>query len=194
MADLVNLLDHMRGKGVLVNGTIYPIDAEGIAKNVSEEDAAKLLGSDKWMVYDPKAAAKREERRKLVREQFKQKRGSIQLIKKDGGLVDPEEMKKAAEAEKAKAKAQELVKAQAAAEAKDEYPSMNAEEKAAPVEKATEAPLASEGDPNEWPDPDMTMAKPYLQDMAKAYGVTFKPQTKKQELVDLILKAMYDGP
>jgi hypothetical protein len=38
----------------------------------------------------------------------------------------------------------------------------------------------------------MGMKKPFLQHMARAYGLQFTSQTKKQELVGMITKAMYD--
>jgi glucan-binding YG repeat protein len=189
MADLVNLLTHMAGKGVLVNGTVYPIDQEGLAQDVKDEDAAKLLQSKAWMVFDPEAAAKREERRKALREEYKQQRGGIQLLTKDGQMVDPQEINKA------QAKAAE----KAAAERALDYPSMKPEKSGphAPevdagvkpeepippeVEAATHEEQGTSGGEDEWPDPSVEMAKPYLQDMAHAYG----------ELVDMIQKAMYD--
>jgi len=44
---------HMRGKAVLVNGTIYPIDANGIADVPQQDDADKLLQADAWREYEP---------------------------------------------------------------------------------------------------------------------------------------------
>lgn len=41
--DLLSLLPHMRGQTIRVNGTEYAIDERGLAKDVSEADAAKLL-------------------------------------------------------------------------------------------------------------------------------------------------------
>jgi len=47
-------------------------------------------------------------------------------------------------------------------------------------------------DPNAWPDPDMSMKKEYLQEMATAYEVEFEEKTTKQELVGAIMKKMYE--
>ncbi len=41
--DLRNNLPHMVGKFVLVNGTRYKIDEEGVAKKIKDKDAVKLL-------------------------------------------------------------------------------------------------------------------------------------------------------
>lgn len=42
-----NILSHMRGKSVLVNGTQYTIDESGYAE-VAEADAAKMLQGHHW--------------------------------------------------------------------------------------------------------------------------------------------------
>lgn len=190
MADLVNLLRHMAGKSVLVNGTVYQIDPEGVVTDVADTDAAKLLQNKAWMEYDPEAEAKREERRKVLREQYKQEKGGIQLLTREGELIDPHAVNKAQEK----------------AERTKDYPSMRsepgspevdagvpAEEPVAPeIEAATHEEKGTLGGDYEWPDPDMSMKKAYLQDMAHAYGVKFNAQTKKQELVSKIMVAMYD--
>lgn len=198
MADLVNLLKHMAGKSVLVNGAVYKIDQDGVVSDVLEADAAKLLQSKAWMEYDPEAAAKREERRKALREEYKQQAGGIQLLTRDGQLVDPHAINEAQE--KVKAKAEGV-----------DYPSMRPRKKKdAPHSPEVDAGVPLEGPTlpevgdavheeqataagaDEWPDPTMEMTKSYLQDMANAYGLSFKPQTTKQELVTLIMTAMYD--
>lgn len=46
--ELRNLSSHMRGKVVLTNGTKYAIDEKGIAKNVTPEDAKKMLAGADW--------------------------------------------------------------------------------------------------------------------------------------------------
>lgn len=57
--DLQNVLPHMRGKGVRVNGTSYALDDQGVAKGVSQEDAAKLLQNrDAWRVYVVRSPSK----------------------------------------------------------------------------------------------------------------------------------------
>ena len=55
MADLQNLQMHMRGKAVLVNGTLYAIgQKDGIARKVKPKDAKKLLLSKNWCVAKSK--------------------------------------------------------------------------------------------------------------------------------------------
>lgn len=49
---------HMRGKGVLVNGTVYKIDSDGVAKDVAPQDAAKLLLCGNGWEEDKKVGAK----------------------------------------------------------------------------------------------------------------------------------------
>lgn len=138
MPDLVNLLDHMKGKGVHCNGTTYPINEEGIARNVLDVDAGKLLKSRHWMLYDPEAASKREERRKAVREDFKRDRGGIQLIGNDGRVIDPK-----AEEAKAKAKAKAKAEAPSPTPTAEELPSMQPEAPA-PEMPAPPAVLAAD--------------------------------------------------
>lgn len=41
--DVQSLHDHLKGQKILVNGTSYDIGADGIARNVKEDDAKKLL-------------------------------------------------------------------------------------------------------------------------------------------------------
>jgi hypothetical protein len=43
--DLECLQGHMRGQKVLVNGNLYTVGADGIAKGVKDADAPKLLAS-----------------------------------------------------------------------------------------------------------------------------------------------------
>lgn len=63
------------------------------------------------------------------------------------------------------------------------------------TKKSEAAPeTTDEGDEDEWPDPHMGMGKPQLQEIAKAYELTFTPKTTKQELIDMINTAMYDQP
>lgn len=177
--DLVNLHRHMLGRSVLVNGTLYQIDQEGIVRGVPEADAAKLLQNKAWMEFDPEAAAKREERRQALREEFKGQSGGIQLVTKQGELVDPKAINEA----QAKKEAQEAL---------NDFPTMKSEEPAAPPPQEAEPVKEASPAADEWPDPDMSMTKAYLQDMANAYGLSFAPGTKKQDLVNMIMTAMYD--
>lgn len=197
MVDLLNLLPHMKGKSVLVNGTQYQIDQDGIAHGVAQADADRLLHSKAWMRYDPESLKELEERRKAIRDEFKQ--GGIQLITRKGELIDPRAINEA----EAKKQAEAVVDA-------DDFPSMRSESESNPQPEPQPQPQPESGldeplgpDPvgpdadgeqtsDEWPDPHMGMKKPFLQNMANAYGLQYTPQTKKQELVDMIMRAMYD--
>lgn len=54
MTSLKNLLRHMRGQVVRVNGTNYNIDADGIAHDLKSEDAEKLLKGQAWELLTPR--------------------------------------------------------------------------------------------------------------------------------------------
>lgn len=61
--------------------------------------------------------------------------------------------------------------------------------------KGDEAEDGEEGDEeeeDEWPDPKESMPKPYLQQMADAYGVVYEESHTKAELVKMISSAMYE--
>lgn len=61
----------------------------------------------------------------------------------------------------------------------------------APIEQG---PVEEDGEEEDWPDPDMSMSKGKLREIADAYEIPYEPRTKKVELVKLIEKAMYpDG-
>lgn len=44
----------------------------------------------------------------------------------------------------------------------------------------------------EWPDPDASMKKSYLKEMADAYGVKYPDNISKKDLVELISAEMYE--
>lgn len=50
---LENTKAHMRNKAVLVNGTVYQIDANGIADVPDQAAADKLLQAEAWREYRP---------------------------------------------------------------------------------------------------------------------------------------------
>lgn len=50
--DLKSSLKSKRGTAIKVNGTVYEIDGDGIAHDVSKEDAEKLLTNPNWSVAD----------------------------------------------------------------------------------------------------------------------------------------------
>jgi len=143
---LQNLLPHMAGKAVLVNGTKYQLNAEGVVNVPNETDAAKLLASKSWRAFEDSVEA-------------------------------PTVPQKASEPQP--------------------QPAPPPEPPKAPVEAETASDPGSDAggegkDPEEeWPDPDESMKKGYLQEMADAYEVEYTPKTTKKELVDAIMDKMY---
>jgi hypothetical protein len=66
MADLKNLHTHMKGGRVCVNGTVYDIGMDSIARDVKPEDAKKMLKSKAWkpakpMPEEPQQAEEKDE-------------------------------------------------------------------------------------------------------------------------------------
>jgi hypothetical protein len=201
MPDLLNLLVHMKNKAVLVNGTRYEIDQDGIARNVAEQDAGKLLQNKAWMNFDPEAIKEREERQKAIREEFKQ--SGIQLITRKGELIDPRKVNEAEDKKRAEVESEDFPSMRS--EGSQPEPKLEPEPKPEPEPEPESEPESEPVGPDlagpdvdpqqtddEWPDPHMGMKKPFLQNMANAYGLPYTHQTKKQELVDMIMRAMYD--
>lgn len=63
--DLQNILERKRYTKVLVNGTVYEIDARGVVRDVKKEDAEKLLKNSKvWRIYNEKQPVKRAQSEK----------------------------------------------------------------------------------------------------------------------------------
>lgn len=148
--DLRNKLSHMQGMSVKVNGTRYHIGADGVARDVQDEDAKKLLQNDAWSVYTQRSPV-------------------------PGKAVEKPSMP-APEPPQAAPKPE-----------KDPEPPAEPEEALEP----SEAPEEPESEEPEWPDPDMSMTKAYLQEMADAYDVEYDAKVTKQDLIDAILAVMY---
>jgi hypothetical protein len=154
--DLQNKLIHMFNKTVKVNNNIYQIDAKGIARNVADADAKKLLQNKAaWVICVNKASEPAIEKKiTKVNEQIaKELIEKEQQIAKDTGKIDRQ-------------------------------PAVD------PVKDIAEDANRDEVD-EEWPDPDLSMPKAYLEEMATAYEVKFNTKTTKKELVDRIMQAMY---
>jgi hypothetical protein len=54
--DLKNRHEHMRGKTVLVNGNRYQVEQDGVARNVDQADAKKLLQGEAWRIHTARKA------------------------------------------------------------------------------------------------------------------------------------------
>lgn len=187
--DLLNLLDHKKNTKVLVNGTIYAIGPNGVAKGVKDDDAAKLLQNDRvWKNYDPKkAAALRAAAKKAAK-------GKMQLIGADGFIPkedkpgDPMDPNLAVykRPDPTGPKPKETPQAPETAETKEEAAPEPEDEDGETLEVAEAETDA------EWPDPDESMDVGYLREMAEAYEVIFNVRTPKKTLVKRIHAAMYE--
>lgn len=190
--DLLNVLDHKRGTRVAVNGKVYEIGMDGVAKGVEQEHADKLLQNAKvWKVHDPKRAS-------AIRAQAaKELRGSMRLLDKHGNPVNPPPDTPGPPADPM----MEVYKRPPV-----DGPPPVPQEETAPVPETDQAPPETDQAPevaeqaaepgkateDEWPDPDEGMDIAYLREMASAYEVTFNARTPKHTLVKRISEAMYE--
>jgi len=188
--DLLNLLDHKKNTRVLVNGTIYVIGPDGVAKDIKDDDAAKLLQNDRvWKKYDPKkAAALRAAAKKAAkgRMQLIGANGPIAKEDKPGDPMDPN-LAVYKRPDPTGPKPKETPQVPETAEAKEEAAPEPEDEdgEKLQIEDAGE-------DDSEWPDPDEGMDIGYLREMAEAYEVPFNVRTPKKTLVKRIHAAMYE--
>lgn len=178
---LQNLLQHMKGKGVLVNGHVYKISSDLVVRDdagkpldIPEADAQKLLGNPKaWAVYNPNAAPK------IVARAVEVPR--IQLVTSTGDVIPPPP--KSTDQTKPDLGAGAVMAAQDAFEAKkqgDLPPPPPVEKKDPPIPK----------DGEEWADPSPEHSMEWLQACAKAYRIRYKGKDKSV-LVEKIKAAMY---
>lgn len=65
---LRNDLEHMRNQSILVNGHTYKMDGDGVARDVEQDDAKKLLGNARgcWHVVPESPKEKPKAGRKAV--------------------------------------------------------------------------------------------------------------------------------
>ena len=57
--DLRNKLTHMHGMSVNVNGTRYAILPDGVARDIKDDDAKKLLQNEAWSIYTQRQPVKK---------------------------------------------------------------------------------------------------------------------------------------
>ncbi len=173
--DLENLLPHKRNTKVLVDGTVYEIEKDGVCRDVAEEHAAKLLQNvDTWQEYDPEKAAQRV----AARVERAKAAGGVKLLGADGNPVQHLEdaMKPVADAEQKVKKSQKADDIAAVKQA---------------VEVVEGDPLVPE-DGEEWPDPDESMSIEYLKLMADAYEISYATNIGKKTLIARVKDAMYE--
>lgn len=175
---LQNKLEHMRGMAVLCNGTRYEIDERGVADIEDEDDAKKLLSSSNWKVYRKPAEEKASKTKKP-----KTEKQAPPKTPEDEESQEPDEGTEQSGEESAEDGGTGLLD--------DEGQEAEGDGEEAGEEADADAE-GEDGDANEWPDPDVSMKKDYLQAMADAYEVEYEEKTTKAELVELIKAKMYD--
>lgn len=163
---LQNSKKHMAGKSILVNGTHYKLGQDGVA-DVAKKDAERLLTGPDWSVYKPAKTAKKAGPQKAAQ---KPPDGEPKVPPPDPASEAPQEPENEPQ----------------------EDPAGEGE-----GEPAGEAPQGTEDgsgeeDPNAWPDPDMSMTKAYLQEMADAYEVESNEAMTKKDLIEAIKEKMYE--
>jgi len=174
--DLQNLLPHKRGTRVLVDGTVYEIDKEGVCRDVPEDAATKLLQNvDAWEKYDPKAA---EAKVKARTEAAKARGAKVKLLDAAGQPVNIDEPTK------------EVETAEADAKVADDQAAVEQAVEAAEQAKQTEWEVPDED--GEWPDPVPEMPMEYLKQMADAYEVSYAANIGAKTLIERIKDAMYE--
>lgn len=197
MADLLNLLEHKKNTKVLVNGTVYDIGPDGVARNVAEPDAAKLLQNLRvWKIYDPKKA------KALKAKAKKEARGKMQLLGSDGPIGLPDKPGDPMDPSLDVYKRPDPTPTTAAPEKPSETAEPKEEVEAEPEDESGESPqpestpepaqTADSSLDNAWPDPNEDMDIEYLREMAAAYEVVHNKRTPKKTLVSRIHAAMYE--
>lgn len=179
---LQNKLKHMRGMGVSCNGTIYKLDDEGVVEVKDKADIEKLFSAAEWAPYK---TPKKGKVPKAAKSQIKKSVLSEAPIVLDPVLdpvPDPE---------------QELVEGETTdtIETLEDPDSTNIPTTNDEAEAENNDDSVGEGpeiDPDEWPDPEVSMKKEYLQDMADAYDIEYEDKTTKTKLVELIQVKMYE--
>lgn len=165
---LRNRFEHMKGKGVLVNGHLYKIGQDGVPcddagkhLDVPEADAKKLLGNrDAWSLYDPSKASQ-------VAAVAAPEKPRLQLVTNAGEVIPPPP------------------------------PPFVPGPELAPTPPTTPVMAPAVVDPpiptgkQEWADPKPEYSLEWLQACAKAYKVKVKGKDKVA-LVKTIKAAMYE--
>lgn len=156
---------HMRGKGVLVNGTVYKIDADGVAKDVAPQDAAKLRLCGNGWEEDKTGGAKAVP---------KVKPGKISKVPDIAPpIVNPPLL------DKPKLFGGRLPEDEPVPETKTETETDPETTETTETEEEIEAP-------------SMRMTKAELHALADQYEVKYEPETTKRELLELLESAMFE--
>ena len=165
---LQNRLQHMKGKAVLVNGSLYHIgqdlvicDDQGKHQDVPDADSKKLLANrESWLPFDPNKASKALP--------VASERPRIQLVTTAGDVIPPPPV------------ISPVPQPVAATEVTPK-----------PVvvpETIQDPPIPKKGE--DWADPKLGYSMAWLHACAKAYKIPYKGKTKAA-LIEKIKTAMY---
>lgn len=207
---LETTIRHQVSTKILVNGTTYDIDGDGVV-DVKKEDAEKMLQSPTWLVFDTgkKREAASGPRRAASR---------MALIGADGAehqreVPTLEEVKDAGYSDEAAA----AIVAEETAKAAGDIPPPPVHDDALPLnatddtgdgeniadgdggetkeeaneEDASGDPPIPEGDDGEWADPLPEYSMDWLRACADAYDVKYAKNIGAEKLVEKIKKEMY---
>lgn len=183
MTDLFCKTNHLWGRDVQVNGTIYAIDAEGIVKIDNEDAVEKLLTMDSWTLPgDPSTGRGHRQRAPGVQ------RGAYLA---DGTFVPtqpPEGDPKEGDEDLKKSPPEGGTDA-----GEDSAPEGGEADgtTSKPSDSANDALAGRNPETGEYPDPDQAMKKDQLQALARVYRVPFGEETTKAQLIELTMAAMY---
>jgi uncharacterized membrane protein len=187
MVDLVNLLEHKRGTRVLVNGTVYDIGEDGIARGVANSDADKMLQNSKvWKIFDANKV-------KILRQEVKKaSRGKMQLVSSAGPVPRLDESGSPMDPDFASYERPDPAPKQQAKPAEPQAVPESPKAEATEEEEVDGEQAETAGEVDDWPDPDEAMELDYLREMAEAYEVKFTARTGKKTLCRRIHAAMYE--
>lgn len=174
---LRHIQKHMRGLGLLVNGTTYKVGPDGLLLDARGQPADIPLADAKRLLDPPRTDLRVVEKKELAKG-----KGSAKGKK----ALPPAPPDPSVETEDDPADDPE---GEPEGEPEDGEPETEDETtpEAAP---AGDPPIPAEGEA--WPDPTEDMSKAYLQAMADAYEVPYTARTSAKKLVELCKKAMYE--
>jgi hypothetical protein len=174
---LHNVLPHAAKTAVLVNGTIYNIDAKGNAEVGKAEDAKKLLSCTAWKLG---AVGTKIEKPVVI---VPAKATKIELLGNDGLPVSQTptvELKEQVDTPT-------VLKGKGKGKGKEQKATKSESKKA---EDAEDPGIPAKGEP--WPDPLPSYSMEWLTKCAKAYKVKLPKGASRKDICALLVEAMYE--
>lgn len=169
--DLRSKYGHMRSGKVLVNGTCYHVDADGLVHGVTDLDAAKLLSVAGWEAQDGRAAPVVVPEARKVPD------------------LRPTMIRTAAPAPKSELPGGDPWPTD---DGDDEDGPAAVPEKPGPRLEPQPVAELRPAEAEKIPEPSMALSKAQLQGLADRYGVAYEAATTKRQLVDLLVAAMFE--